>query len=385
MGFWRQGPLDAKNVRTMSIWLYRSELLSQLELLSARTSPDARPKLTTVGISGHDQSTQAHPPTLTATGKPSSSGRRRLPLWVHCSRRGGRGAAWRGGAPAPTARAAAPAGRAWRRLPPRAPHRRGGTRENAPPPPQRPRRRGRGPALLGQHRRGRRGAVRPGGVGGAADAAGPLSIFTGKFPPEHGVRDNGGFFLGPESHARRGPQERGYRTGAFVGAYVLDSKWGIDQGFDTYFDDFDLSEVASDVARRRSSARPTRSSTRRCRGSRPSRVSRSSPGFTSTTRTRPSAARAVRVALQGHPYNGEIAFTDSQVGRARSTAASRSASTTARSSWSWGITARAWGITARSAHGFFIYNSVTHVPFVIRAPFSRDAARASPIRCGRWT
>jgi len=23
------------------------------------------------------------------------------------------------------------------------------------------------------------------------------SIFTGKFPPEHGVRDNGGFFLGP--------------------------------------------------------------------------------------------------------------------------------------------------------------------------------------------
>src|SRR5688572_890045 len=24
------------------------------------------------------------------------------------------------------------------------------------------------------------------------------SIFTGKFPPEHGVRDNGGFFLGPE-------------------------------------------------------------------------------------------------------------------------------------------------------------------------------------------
>jgi arylsulfatase A-like enzyme len=25
------------------------------------------------------------------------------------------------------------------------------------------------------------------------------SMFTGKFPPEHGVRDNGGFFLAPSS------------------------------------------------------------------------------------------------------------------------------------------------------------------------------------------
>ena len=25
------------------------------------------------------------------------------------------------------------------------------------------------------------------------------SMFTGKFPPEHGIRDNGGFFLGPSS------------------------------------------------------------------------------------------------------------------------------------------------------------------------------------------
>ena len=35
---------------------------------------------------------------------------------------------------------------------------------------------------------------------------------------------------------------RGYATGGFIAAYVLDSKWGIAQGFDTYFDDFDLSK-----------------------------------------------------------------------------------------------------------------------------------------------
>lgn len=69
------------------------------------------------------------------------------------------------------------------------------------------------------------------------------SMFTGKFPPEHGVRDNGGFFLGPEQLTLAEVlQSRGYRTGAFVGAYVLDSKWGTNQGFDTYHDQFDLSE-----------------------------------------------------------------------------------------------------------------------------------------------
>src|SRR3954469_18507659 len=69
------------------------------------------------------------------------------------------------------------------------------------------------------------------------------SLFTGKFPPEHGVRDNGGFFLGPEqvtlAEVLKG---RGYRTGGFVAAYVLASKWGINQGFDTYVGKFDLSE-----------------------------------------------------------------------------------------------------------------------------------------------
>ena len=70
------------------------------------------------------------------------------------------------------------------------------------------------------------------------------SIFTGKFPPEHGVRDNGGFFLGAEQVTLAEVlKARGYQTGAFVGAYVLDAKWGTDQGFDAYVDEFDLSQT----------------------------------------------------------------------------------------------------------------------------------------------
>src|SRR5438128_2404131 len=85
-----------------------------------------------------------------------------------------------------------------------------------------------------------------------ATAAAPLtlpahsSLFTGKFPPEHGVRDNGGFFLDSrETTLAEVLHGRGFRTGAFVGAYVLDSTWGINQGVDTYFDDFDLSKYTA--------------------------------------------------------------------------------------------------------------------------------------------
>src|SRR5262245_710953 len=69
------------------------------------------------------------------------------------------------------------------------------------------------------------------------------SIFTGKVPPHHGVHDNGGFFLseGETTLAERF-QKAGYATGAFVAAWVLDSKWGIGQGFDHYGDKFDLSK-----------------------------------------------------------------------------------------------------------------------------------------------
>jgi arylsulfatase A-like enzyme len=83
------------------------------------------------------------------------------------------------------------------------------------------------------------------------------SLLTGLFPTKHGVRDNGGFYVdaGLITVAER-LREAGYRTGAFVASFVLDSRWGLDQGFDTYFDDFDLSgdgEAGMDDIQRRAS------------------------------------------------------------------------------------------------------------------------------------
>ena len=71
----------------------------------------------------------------------------------------------------------------------------------------------------------------------AARTAVPLTlpshatIHTGLLPPQHGVRENGAGPLG-ESHRTiaRLLKDAGYRTAAFVGAFVLDRRFGLAQG-----------------------------------------------------------------------------------------------------------------------------------------------------------
>ena len=61
------------------------------------------------------------------------------------------------------------------------------------------------------------------------------SLLTGLDPPAHGVRDNGSYKLAesfPTLTTRLA--ERGFATGAFVSAFVLDPRFGLARGFDTY-------------------------------------------------------------------------------------------------------------------------------------------------------
>jgi choline-sulfatase len=75
------------------------------------------------------------------------------------------------------------------------------------------------------------------------------SLLTGTFPAWHGVRDNGGFYLGDDQVTLAEVlKENGFRTGGFVGAFVLDRRWGIAQGFDRFFDDFDLDKFGNTPA-----------------------------------------------------------------------------------------------------------------------------------------
>lgn len=67
------------------------------------------------------------------------------------------------------------------------------------------------------------------------------NILLGTTPLYHGVHDNLNFKVRDEylTLAERLKKE-GYSTGAFVGAFPLDSRFGLSQGFDTYDGDFGL-------------------------------------------------------------------------------------------------------------------------------------------------
>jgi len=63
------------------------------------------------------------------------------------------------------------------------------------------------------------------------------SILTGRYPYEHGIRDNLGYRLdaGAETAATH-LKQAGFATGAFVGGFPLDQRFGLGAGFDVYDD-----------------------------------------------------------------------------------------------------------------------------------------------------
>lgn len=63
------------------------------------------------------------------------------------------------------------------------------------------------------------------------------SLFTGRYPREHGVRNNGRGSLNKSFPTLATVfKEHGYATGAFVSAFVLDGRYGLNHAFDVYDD-----------------------------------------------------------------------------------------------------------------------------------------------------
>ncbi|HEX6083353.1 MAG TPA: sulfatase-like hydrolase/transferase [Thermoanaerobaculia bacterium] len=73
------------------------------------------------------------------------------------------------------------------------------------------------------------------------------NILTGLNPYQHGVRENAGYVLddGIETVAER-LRGAGYATGAFVGAFPLDARFNLDQGFEVYDDNYGKGRASSD-------------------------------------------------------------------------------------------------------------------------------------------
>jgi arylsulfatase A-like enzyme/Flp pilus assembly protein TadD len=195
------------------------------------------------------------------------------------------------------------------------------------------------------------------------------SIFTGLVPPHHGVRDNGGFFLDDAkvTLAER-LRDKGVATGAFVGAWVLERKWGLAQGFDEYSDRFDLSKykVISLGTVQKPGDEVMDGALAWLEGVKQRRFFAWVHLYDPHTPYDPPEPFASRYSSQ--PYLGEIAYTDQVVGRLLSWLKQK------------GLYERtlvvltadhgeSLGDHGESTHAYFVYDSTTHVPLVVRTPW----------------
>jgi len=139
------------------------------------------------------------------------------------------------------------------------------------------------------------------------------SIMTGIHPPSHGVRNNGRFRLPDDVTTLAEIMERsGRRTGAFVSAFTTTRLFGLAQGFDTYADDFGHD--------RRGSMRHQRPGNEVLADAMPWLDEHAKAPFFAWVHlfdphTPYSPPPRYGMEHPGHPYRGEVAFTDALVGR----------------------------------------------------------------------
>jgi choline-sulfatase len=68
-----------------------------------------------------------------------------------------------------------------------------------------------------------------------------MSLLSSTYPFTHGVEENGQQITSGAVTLATVLKSRGYRTAAFIGGYVLDARFGLNQGFDVYDSPFHLS------------------------------------------------------------------------------------------------------------------------------------------------
>ncbi len=214
------------------------------------------------------------------------------------------------------------------------------------------------------------------------------SIMTGLYPPSHGVRENVGYVLGAEqvTLAERF-RDAGYRTGGFVSAFVLDARWGIGRGFDTYVDDFDLDSMAG--ANLGSVQRPGPETIAHALEWLDETAASGDGGAAGRTTGSPfflwlhlfdphdpyEPPEPFRSEYEGRPYDGEVAYTDSLIGDFRAELEQRGlfdeSVVVLTADHGEGL-----GDHGESYHGFFVYDSTVHVPLIVRLPGGVEGGRA---------
>jgi arylsulfatase A-like enzyme/tetratricopeptide (TPR) repeat protein len=204
------------------------------------------------------------------------------------------------------------------------------------------------------------------------------SIFSGTYPLYHGVRDNGDFVVPADLplmaelfHAK------GYRTGAFVGAFVLAARWGLNRGFDVYTEPTGASaaDVLSmgDVQRRGEAVVDDALAWLQ----QPS----GSPFFAWIHLYDPhlpyDAVSPFRERFPDDPYSAEVAYSDAQLARigAFLTSAGLTRNTMIVFAGDHG---EGLGDHDEIDHGLLVYQTTVRVPLIITHPGLRSPGSRRP-------
>ncbi len=201
------------------------------------------------------------------------------------------------------------------------------------------------------------------------------SIFTGRLPFRHGVRDNGGFYVDAGQPTLAATlKANGFHTAAFVSTFVLDSRWGLANGFDRYFDNFTV--AAADLAAMARVQRPGAETWSEARQWLDQHVQEKFfvwiHLFDPHTPYLPP--EPYRTPYADRLYDGEIAYSDSIVGQIIGyLEARRSLDNTLvvfLSDHGEGL-----GDHGEDEHGLLAYDSTLRVPWIVRLPGHARAGR----------
>lgn len=194
------------------------------------------------------------------------------------------------------------------------------------------------------------------------------TILSGTYPLFHQVRDNGGFLVPDKLELIAETLHRqNFATAGFIAAYVLHSKWGINQGFDHFADDFDLVKYKSfsldKVQKRADEVLAEARNWLQANG----RKRFFSWVHLYDPHTPYDPPSPFREQYRGRPYRGEVAYMDSELGKFFDFL---------KKSGLWDNTiivvagdhGESFGEHHEQGHGFFIYDSTVRVPLLVRAP-----------------
>jgi len=203
------------------------------------------------------------------------------------------------------------------------------------------------------------------------------TILTGLYPPDHGVRDNTGFRLDASIPTLATiARERGWATGAFVAAFPLDSRYGLDRGFDVYDDGYAPSGTPGDFAMPERAAPEVVSAALAWWGAQKGR-----PRLLWVHLYEPHApyrpAPPFGEKFRDEPYLGEVSAADAALGPLFDALGPARDETLAVVTSDHG---ESLGEHGEATHGLFAYEATLRVPLVVWAPGTlsprRDEAAA---------